>query len=94
MHQIEKKCDEIIEKNSYSNCTYKIRNLGNSKERKYDNQSYYESKNLKKTVLKKYGMQFNNNYINNNNESVKSNLDLSINLNNSINGFFINWFFI
>ena len=85
MHQIEKKCDEIIEKNSYSNCTYKIRNLGNSKERKYDNQSYYESKNSKKTVLKKYGMQFNNNYINNNNESVKSNLDLSINLNNTIN---------
>ena len=74
MKEIEKKCDELIERNSYSNCTYKIRNLGSSKERRYDNQSYYQSKNSKKTVLKKYGIQFNNN-----NESNKSNLDSSIN---------------
>ena len=36
MKEIEKKCDELIERNSYSNCTYKIRNLGSSKERRYE----------------------------------------------------------
>ena len=35
--------------------SYKIRSVGNSREKKYDNQSYYESKNTKKNALKKYG---------------------------------------
>ena len=68
MQQTDKKGDELTEKKS--SCTYKIRSVGNSQERRYDNQSYYESKNTKKNILKKYGMQFTDN---------KFNLDLSQN---------------
>jgi DNA repair ATPase RecN len=54
MAEIEKKCDELIEKSSSSGkVSYKIRSVGNSRERRYDNQSYYESKNTKKNILKK-----------------------------------------
>jgi len=71
MHEIEKKCDEIIEKSSSNEkVTYKIRNVGNSRERKNANQSYYESKNIKKSSLKKNGIQ--NSEIN----FIKSKLDL------------------
>ena len=88
MHEIEKKCDEIIEKNSSSErVSYKIRSVGNSRERKYENQSYYESKNSKKASLKKYGQ---NNEIN----FIKSKLDLDKELSpskkssgNSLNNF-------
>ena len=74
MHEIDKKCDELIERNS--NCTYRIRSVGNSRERRYDNQSYYESKNSKKSILKKYGMEnYEINFVN-------KKLNLELNQNN------------
>jgi hypothetical protein len=76
MAEIEKKCDELIEKSSSSGkVSYKIRSVGNSRERRYDNQSYYESKNTKKNILKKYGMQ--NSEIN----FIKNKLDLEFSQN-------------
>ena len=84
MNPIEKKSDEILDKNSSfgSRVSYKIRSVGNSREKKYDNQSYYESKNTKKNALKKYGIQNNNEiyFIKN-----KIDLDSSINSKNSYN---------
>ena len=74
MHEIDKKCDELMERNS--NCTYRIRSVGNSRERRYDNQSYYESKNSKKSILKKYGMEnYEINFVN-------KKLNLELNQNN------------
>ena len=59
-----------------SNCTYRIRSVGNSRERRYDNQSYYESKNSKKSILKKYGMEnYEINFVN-------KKLNLELNQNN------------
>ena len=76
MAEIEKKCDELIEKSSSSGkVSYKIRSVGNSRERRYDNQSYYESKNTKKNTLKKYCMQ--NSEIN----FIKNKLDLEFSQN-------------
>ena len=84
MNPIEKKSDEILDKNSSfgSRVSYKIRSVGNSREKKYDNQTYYESKNTKKNALKKYGIQNNNEiyFIKN-----KIDLDSSINTKNSYN---------